>query len=184
MTTSLRNFGVLSAFVLLVASGAHAAPITVSFTATGFVPLVGSNPAPDDPVSGTIVYDASAVNAPIDSLISISLTIGDHTYSLDEIGFVNNGGFAYVGGLIDGVLGSGNFEDDFWIIWDQTTLLPLDFLYATLVDPAGIWDTQTFGQFSVTSSAPEPTTFALLALGLLGMAAALRRRNTVGHYGP
>ena len=173
MKTWLRNFGALTAFSLLLAGAAHAIPITLSFTAAGFV---GPDPAPNDPLSGTIVYEAASVTSPIESLISISLTIGDHTYTLDEIGFVNDGTSAIVGGLEGGVLGSGNFMDDFWIVWEPPTLLPLNFLYAALVSPAGIWETSTFSQFSVAAAVPEPAPLVLLAFGIGGMFAARHRK--------
>lgn len=178
MTAWLRKLGVTVAFVLFEAGAAHGMPITVTFTATDIVALVGSGAAPDDPVSGTVFYDALSINAPIDSMTSISLTISGHSYALAEIGFVNEvGGVTYVGGLVDGVTGSGNFEDDFLLGWDTASLVPLIFLYAT-VGSSGIWIASQFSQFDVTASAAsEPGALILLALGLLGLAGV--RRLTV-----
>jgi hypothetical protein len=174
MTTWVRKVSVIVAFSFFQATAAHAIPFTVAFTATDFVSLVGSSPAPDDAVSGAMIYDAASINSPIDSLTAISLTISGHTYTLAEVGFLDLGlGFEEIGGLIDGVNGSGNSETDFSIIWDTSSLMPLLFLYATS-DSSGIWDTSTFTQFSVTPSAvPEPNTLALLALGFLGNAWAM-----------
>jgi hypothetical protein len=173
MKTWQLKLWVIVTFSFFEAIAAHALPFTVAFTATDFVPLVSSIPAPDDPVSGTMIYDAASINSPINSLTAISLTISGHTYALTEVGFLDLGlGFEEIGGLIDGVNGSGNFENDFLIIWDRSSLVPLFFLYATS-DSSGIWDTSTFAQFSVTPSAvPEPNTLALLALGFLGILAA------------
>ena len=177
MKTCSWKLWVAGAFALWGATVTHAIPITVAFTATGFIPLVGSIPAPDDPVIGTIIYDAASISSPIDSLTSISLAISGHTYAIGDIGSFSDSGIAYIGGLIDGVLGSGNFENDFLIVWDMTTLVPLQFLYATL-DSSGIWYTLNFSQFSVTTSLlPEPSLPALLVLGLLGIVATRRIRS-------
>ncbi len=175
MKTRSWKLGIAGVFALLAATAAQAIPVSVAFTATGFVPLFGSTPAPDDPVSGTIVYDAASVNAPINSLTSITLTINGHVYMLAEIGFLSDPGIGEVGGLIDGVNGSGSFEDDFVIIWDMAALTPLLFLYAT-ANSAEIWNTSSFSRFSVTA-APEPATLALFALGLLGATVARRVRS-------
>ena len=157
MTTWLRKLWVIVAFSFFQAMAVHAIPITVTFTATDFVPLFGSSPAPDDPVSGAMTYDAASINSPINSLTAISLTISGHTFTLAEVGFLDLGlGIEEIGGLIDGVNGSGNSENDFLIIWD----------------------TSTFTRFSVTPSAvPEPNTLALLALGFLGILAARRAKS-------
>ena len=169
----LRNFGVLATFSLLVASAAHAMPITVSFTATGFVPSLGSNPAPVDPVSGTIVWDAASVNSPINSLTSISLLIDGHTYSLGEIGFENFTTVVFIGGLVSGINSVVPATDDFFFEWDFATLTPFMFIYASSLHFPPVWSSNTFPQVTVTTT-PEPTTLALLTLGLLGMAAARR----------
>lgn len=177
MKTCRWKLLVVGVISLLGATATHAIPITVAFTATGFVPLIGSTPAPDDPVSGTLVYDAASVNSPINSLTSISLTINGHTYGLSEIGFLTDFGLGEIGGLIDGVNGSGNFEDDFLILWERATLTPLLFLYAT-ANSGEIWTTSNFSQFSVTASpVPEPATLALLALCLLSVTAARKIRS-------
>jgi hypothetical protein len=178
VTTWLWKLWPIAAFSFFQAMVAHAIPITLTFTATDFVPLVGSSPAPDDPVSGAVIYEAASVNSPINSLTAISLTISGHAFILAEVGFLDLGlGIEEIGGLIDGVNGAGNSESDFLIIWDTSSLTPLLFLYPTS-DSSGIWDTSTFAQFSVTPSAvPEPNTFVLLALGFLGILAARKAKS-------
>jgi hypothetical protein len=157
------------AFALLVAlvNSVCATPIAISFTAAQFSPVIGSDPAPADPVSGTLVYEAASTISPIDSLTSISLSIAGHSYGLAEIGFEYASGIFTVGGLIDGVGGSGNFEDDFVLIWDNT-LTPLYFQYSVVGLP-GIWATSTFSQLNVTESSnvPEPSTLALVGMAIL-----------------
>lgn len=175
MKVWLRNLGVLAAFSLLVASAAHAMLITVSFTANNFVPNTGSTPAPVDPVSGTIVWDAASVNSPINSLTSISLVIDGHTYSLGEIGFENFTNDVFIGGLLNGIRALAPGTDDFFFFWHFATPTPFEFLYASSVHTQTVWISNTFPQVTVTTT-PEPTTLALLTLGLLGLAAARRSK--------
>jgi hypothetical protein len=170
MTVWLRRVWVIAVFSFFGATAAHANPFTVTFTATDFVPLFPSSPTPDDLVSGSMTYQAASMNSPIDSLTGVSLTLSGHSYSLAEVGFLDLGlGIEEIGGMVDGVNGSGSNENDFLMIWDTSSLVPLLFLYATL-DSTGIYDTFTFTRFDI-AAAPEPNTLALLALGFIGILA-------------
>jgi hypothetical protein len=143
--------------------------ITITFSAGPFTNLIDAAPAPEDPVSGTFAYSAASPNAPINSLSSISVSIAGHPYALADVGALSDSGIGYVGGLIDGVLGSGNFENDFQIVWDMSSLLPLQFLYS-MEGSSGIWVTSTFSQFTVIeSSVPEPGPILLIAVGLFAL---------------
>jgi len=174
MALWLRNLGVIASLALFAATAAHANPFSLTFTATDFVPVFPSTPAPNDPVSGALTYDAASMNSPVDSLTAISLTIGAHTYSLAEVGFLDSGfGIAEIGGLIDGVNGSGGNENDFLIIWDTASLAPLLFQYATL-ESDGVYNASSFSQFHV-AAVPEPNTLVLAALGFLALLAGRRR---------
>jgi len=79
--------------------------------------------------------------------------------------------------------GSGNFEDDFVLIWDQA-LTPLLFQYSVASLP-GIWDTSTFSRFDVTisSSAAEPGTLALLGFAIPILIPISRRKRSASTSG-
>jgi PEP-CTERM motif len=164
---------------------AGAIPITVSFTAASFIELEEAVAAPMDPVTGSIVYDAASTMSNINSLTSINLTIAGHTYLLSEVGFISPAGSnQLIGGLSFGVGGILHHTDDFSIRWNQTTLIPFNFIYAaTATGPAGgIFLSSTFSQFSVTAAAavPEPSSLALLAAGVAALCVVLpfaRRRS-------
>ena len=178
MTTRFRILVLAAAVATLASAGPHASPILIEFTATGFTNLIDATPPPADPVSGAIVYNAASTTAPIDSLASISLSIAGHTYLLDEVGFIPDPAIGLVGGTIDGVGGSGNFEDDFLLLWELATGTPLLFLYAS-AGLSGIWLTSTFPEFSVSVvPVPEPNSSALVALALLALLAARTFRST------
>jgi hypothetical protein len=74
-----------------------------------------------------------------------------------------------------------NGTNDFSIRWNETTLIPFNFLYAASSTP-GIFLSSTFTQISVTAAAavPEPSSLALLAVGVAALCVLLpfaRRRS-------
>jgi hypothetical protein len=162
MASRLKSL--LLAVFLLSASPltpAFAIPIEVSFTASGF----GAG-APTDPVTGSVVYDAASTTSVIDSLTSIDLTIAGHTYSLAEVGFA---GSNLIGGLINGVGTVVASTNDFFLLWNATTLSPFVLSYSSI--GAFVFSSFTFPQFSVTAAAvPEPGSLALLLAGVLASA--------------
>jgi hypothetical protein len=165
---------------------AGAIPITVSFTAVSFIELEEALAAPMDPVTGSIVYDAASTTSNINSLTSINLTIAGHTYLLSEVGFISPFGSnqQLIGGLLNTVPRIDVFTNDFSMRWNETTLIPFDFTYATTATSTsgGIFRSGTFTQFSVTAAdaVPEPSSLALLAAGVAALCVVLpfaRRRS-------
>lgn len=169
---SMVIMGILSLILAAGAIPAQAIQIEVDFTATNFTPLLGSSPAPTDPVTGTIIYEAASTTANIESLTSIKLTIDNHTYALNEVGFISPFGIndQLIGGIVNGLDGFSSGTDDFDLTWLKGTSLAA-FLYTSSSIPDGIWSSDTFTSFSVTAvpAVPEPTTMLLLGSGLLGL---------------
>jgi hypothetical protein len=83
-----RTFFRLIASIALFAATlgtARAASFRMDFEVTGFI-VSNGNPPPTDPVTGTIVWEATGIHDPIQSFDSISLTLDGHSYSTAEIG--------------------------------------------------------------------------------------------------
>ena len=155
---------------------AHASPVTLTFTASGFG--VG---APTDPVSGVIVFDAASPNDIINSIISVNLTIAGHAYGLGDTTFANlSSTLQRFGGSPGGAAGLLNNTNDFALDYNPQTLAPSSMIYLT--PSGGIYSTSTFSQFSVQASAPEPTSLLLLISGALLISVGKLRlgRNRVG----
>jgi hypothetical protein len=155
---------------------ANAVPYILHFTATNFFDPIGGESPPDDPVSGSLVFDKSAANFSIISLTSIDLTIVGHTYALSEVDFVNNiGADVLVGGILD--VGGGTDVDDFWIRWNRTTGAFSEFIYSC---PGCATFRSEEGSTIFIDAVPLPAGLPLFAsgLGLLGLLEWRRRRRS------
>jgi len=172
---SVRPSAFAFALMLLFLTSAHAIPITVSFQVTGF----GAG-APADPIAGSFLYEAASTTSNIISLTSVNLTIAGHTYTLGDVGFISPfGANQLIGGLANGVPSVTQFTDDFALRWDESSLVPFDFFYATA--NSNVFDAfgaSHFTQFSVTrATVPEPTSWALLLAGAVCLGVARRWRS-------
>ena len=170
---TIKNMVVMGAvifFLALRAISANAVAIKVDFTAAGF----GAG-APTDPVTGTIIYDAASPTADINSLTSINLTIGGHSYSLGEVGFISWPGAQCIGGVVNEANALVSGTDDFTLGWDKNSLSPYGFVYAT--QSPDLFMSTHYTSFSVkaVSAVPEPIIILLLGSGLIGLLGYGRR---------
>lgn len=168
--------------MLAFGSTARAVPVTLEFTVNDFPPTFAGTPAPVDPVSGVIVYEAADQTAPIESLISISLGIGGHSFTVGELGFTSSAVSTshIIGGTLNGVAGVTTFTNDFTIQFDRVAQpgVGANFVYAS-DGLFGIWRSTNFTRFSLTAGAtqvPEAGSASVLLGGLI-MAAWTRRRR-------
>jgi len=161
----------LSLLLMLSINFVHAIPIELSFTVAGF-PVS----APTDPVTGTIVYEAASLGATVDSLTSISLTLDGYTYGVGELGFTSSGSTDFIGGSLNGVQTIFSATNDFLIRFNRDAQTGFDFIYSS-ASINNIWSSAQFTSFSMTelSQVPEPTTVALLSLGLVGFGFTRRK---------
>ncbi len=175
----IRTTFIVGFVVTFLATGvwtAQANQIEVKFTATNFTGANGA--APNDPVSGTIIYEAFSPKAKIDALVSIDLIIDGHSYSLAEVGFQSSDSFGIYGLVNDSGITTYKYEyagtnkDDFGIGWSKDSLMPIAFNYSSsLRKGGGAWGTLKFSSFTVRdlSAVPEPNIMTLLAYGLFGI---------------
>jgi hypothetical protein len=174
----MKDMLIMGTVALILAVGAipaQAIPIEVNFKAQNF-----ASTAPNDPVTGTIIYEAASTTANIDFLTSSNMTIDGYTYSISEVGFISPFGptdqliFAKTG---DTTVFAGT--NDFYLRWNQNTLNPVSFAYASSSTPVSVWLTSDFANFTVTESTtpiPEPTTMLLLSSGLISLAGYGRKK--------
>jgi hypothetical protein len=168
--TAIRNW--LGALLLGIGLMANAAamPVVMHFTVSGF-----PAGAPTSPVTGTINWDASSLNADVNFIRSISLTLDGHTFTVPEVGYVNLAGAAYIGGVVGTVSGVNGGANDFFITWDPATLTPTYFAYGSAAR-SGVWDSTQFDSFSIAEGtswnivyAPVPPSTPVPTLSELGL---------------
>jgi hypothetical protein len=145
---------------------ANAVTVELDFTASGYLPG-----APNDPVIGVITYQANSLGANINSLSSISLTVGSHTYALSELGFQQDfvPGFAEIGGLINGLNTIHALTDDFFLIFNYTQTsgaLTGNLGYSTSTRDVVFNGTASSYVLSEVATTPLPGALPLFASGL------------------
>jgi hypothetical protein len=161
----LRTLGVaaisLCAFPL---TPAFAIQVTLSFTVSGF----GAG-APTDPVTGSFTYDAPSITSDPTSLTAVNLTIGGRAYTLAEVGSDTVQSEAVIGGVVNGVDAVDFGTDDFFLTWTPVSSVPGVFVYAT--SNTSTFEGTNFTQFNVTAATPvpEPSTWAMMAVGFAGL---------------
>lgn len=161
---SVCAFGVMTA-------AASAAPITMSFTASGFENAGTQYPGLNGPVSGSISWDGASVNDPISALTGIDLAIAGHTYTLAEVGVANNAGTTTaVGALARGanaVVGDGAF-DDFLLVFDRTQPEIDAFAYSVAGKSNAIWWQPTSTTATYDPIPPPPSFIETLLFSMSG----------------
>ncbi len=165
ITASVMTFLICAFYVCT----SWALPFQVDFSVTGF-----ESAAPYAQVSGSIAYEASAIDSTIDSLTAINLIIGSMNYSLSDVDF-KSGSQSLIYGSLNGTPIRGG-TDDFWLRWDTSSMSPLEFVYSSS-GTEGFWKSQNFDSFTIASSAPipEPSTIILLGAGIIGLAVCRRK---------
>jgi YVTN family beta-propeller protein len=165
-TTSYATVATLSvggtamAFGKFIGPGSVSSPsasMTMRFTASGFPPSTGAA-APNDPVTGTIVWDAASPTSDIDGLRAITLTLDGHTYSVPEIGYYTASGWGVIGALSNYVSGIGSGTNDFYIVWNKANRSPITFAYAS-ASRSGVWETKQFDSFSIEPTSSQTQNF-------------------------
>lgn len=161
---------------LLCSTVAQATVYKLDFTASGFSPGIFSNlPAPQNPVTGSITFTASALGAAVTSIEAVDLFIGGHAYTPIEIGTNFYGDGYTFGAKINGVGINRAGNDDFYLILSSSLNV---FSYAE----DGVFDTWvtrgvTARYTQLAAVVPEPGSMSILAAGFAGLA-LLRRRRT------
>ena len=166
----------LSACLLLTTPSIVAADVfRLDFTVAGFTTPTPPPDAPEDPLSGWVLFEAPDISSLPSAILDINLTINGHAYTPSEVLVVEASPTRFILGGVENGLDIYSQTDDFALIY-EIPLQPLSFLYASALVEKNVWNATTFDEFRVSRKAvPEPTVLALLAVGTAGI--AFRRRS-------
>lgn len=144
----------------------HAETYRLSFSAQDFTDPNNFQVPPLNSVVGSFEFEADPANLRLSSLLQVNLSILGQSYSLANTGFESFGPTTYnlFGGLIGGVGGLNGGTNDFRLVASKEVGGPNELVYTVASSSLGI-----FYSTSVTvilSQVPEPSSYALLGLGV------------------
>ncbi len=159
---------ILIANCLFFSTPTEASMYSFDFTATDFTSCYWDLPAPQDTVEGSITFSSESLGgAPIDSILSVSLDIAGHRYTLDEIDWTTDAlssSYSF-GGALNSINVIRWGTDDFRLHLNNRGR-DVSMTYAS----SGVYDgwttTNVIGTFRPV---PLPPSFLLLGAGLIGL---------------
>ena len=171
--TSWRIASLALFAIAILAPNSDGATFEMNFAVSNFSGGFGSSAVPNDPVTGSIDWEAVGIGDPVLAFDYINLILDGHNYTVGEIGYSRTdfpfSGIDEIGGIINGG-GMASFTDDFWLRWDRNTVMPFDFSY-TSSQRYGFWSAYESNPGSFTSfsirEVPEPSIVSLFVIGLL-----------------
>lgn len=164
-----------AAAAMLCASQASAAVQSVTFDIPLFSTGAPFTPAPEN-LAGSVEWTFDALDpAGTVAVSAISVTFGGHVFGLADVGAVVNAGILYVGGIYDGSFPNtinGGVSDFTMSVTDPFTA-------PVVLGAAATFDTIPGEAYShlftpIAAGVPEPSTWAMILLGFLGLALARR----------
>ncbi|WP_457389229.1 hypothetical protein [Roseateles sp. P5_E1] len=169
---------------------AQAKTYQLTFTATHFTSVLAPAPAPQDPVSGSIIFQADALGQPVTSIGAIDLSIAGHSYSLADLAFENWQGAPFppsytFGGKGNGAGGVAPGVNDFFITLSGVSgYHDISFLYSVAGTAQSSWIAYNYSDrfpsdiissiVEIPTAVPEPSQALLLVAGMALFAGRLR----------
>lgn len=173
-----KTIAAIAGAFLLTTSAVQAADFKVDFSFSGFRPVEpGVGRAPFENAIGSFVFSASSAQSHWTSLKAFGLAIGDVSYSINDVGFMNISDSTILGGKLDAADSLQSGTDDFaFSVFHNAEGVSLTY---SSVNTPGYWYVadQKVTITELRSAVPEVETYAMLLAGLGLMGAVARRRK-------
>lgn len=159
-------------------SGAAQAEIyQLDFTASNYQVVVAGAAPPQSTITGWFQFEAASLNAAIDAVTAVNLTINGHQYTTAEVGGQFNFGKYLFGEHLTSALNTVRAPgNDFLFEFGPDAVDRISYFAVSGSDNA--WTTRDIS-YAITAipAVPEPASMLMLLGGLGVLGAVARRRN-------
>jgi PEP-CTERM motif len=166
-------------FLLIAASltttNSFAETFTLNFSASNFTSAYYGTTPPQNLLTGAITFDASSLGAEISAIRTVQFSVDGHVYHPTDIsGYSMGGGGYFFGGVLNGANSIAWGTNDFYLVAFNGLQ---NLIYSSTSQFDG-WSTANVSFNYATSPVPEPSSVAMMLIGLAALSRLRKHAST------